>query len=1187
MAGEFKGLTIKFRGDASELTKALSTINGEMRVTSRSAADVERILRMRGASGNVQMLAQKVKLAGDRCKEWRERLDALRSAQEEMGERTDENAEAYDKLSEEIERAQARVEAYTQELHAAEAAYDRNASKLGKLGKKMQEVGTGMKTLGDGMQAAGSGLTRTVTAPLVALGTVSVKSAVDVDTALTGVRKTLDATESEYQALKDAAIESSKVQPVSAATILDIEALGAQLDFGIGELQEFSRVASGLDVATDMGWEDAATNMAQFSNIMKMSHEDVGRYGSTIVDLGNHHATTESAVSDMGMRIAAAGKQLGMSEADVLGLSAALTSMGVTAEAGGSSISTIMSNIDKDVAMQNENLKRWAEVAGMSADEFAQAWGDDCVGALARVLSGMEEATTEGSSMAVMLEELGIGSIRQTDIMKRLAGNTDLMTDAVARANAAWEENTALDAEVANRNESVASKFQVLANKLTAMAIEIGGPLADALLDVVDAAEPLIKKSGDLAMAFAKMDEGQQRSIIKWAAMAAAAGPLLTVFGKLTSGAGSMIGALGKGAEGLSVIVGQLKRGNGLGTAVSTLTESFEGAETAVLGLKVALGGLALGATILVISKMTERWRENRRRADELTGALDGMKTNTEGIARAFTIGATGIKEFGDAASLTRIDVDDLLGSLEEHNRRNAETRSEAEQSIGMLNEYKEVVDRLAGAGKVSAEDMGLLEWALKGIEEQTGKTYDATDVLEGKIEDENGSYIDLKESIDKVIDAKKREAETSAIQSMLTDTMTERLKAEQELSRAQESYERQYSTWAPGYIKSLQEQGMSYEDASRKAKDYFDNRSDVGSQYAQAVDIAAKAVKGLTKEEETYTQMLANVTQAEQEHWGDRESIIMTTEKMRQACEDLGFDAKKLAQEMQDAGISTEDFAKIGGDDFAKMAQMAGGSMEELVDLIGDYNATEFATKYGELHVDGEGQVVDALGRIYEWNGTEFVQKSLNVETNAAEAAGEVEELNQSSEKVKDRKSDVSAKVKGKKDVDALVESTKRVVKSVTSNVTAKVRGKGDVDNLLSTLANANGRNYSVTFTTYQKTIKSTETKDGPKARGAIISHAAGDILMANRRGDGVMWDSYNRIGEQGAEAIVPLQRPFADSFAEIIAEQMAKHGGAMGGPTYNMYIDRALVNGDAEIKAVMLNLFSVLMRKGAMNVG
>ena len=1140
MAGEFKGLTIKFKGDANDLSAALSRINKDMRITTRSGMEVNRILAMKGASGNVNLLAQNVKIAGDRCKEWQTRIDVLKEAQDNLGDRTVENAEQYDHLTEEIERAEARLDAYTQQLHEAEAAYDRNATKLGQFGQKMQDLGNGMQTVGGAMQSAGATLTHTVTGPLVALGTVSVRSAVEVDTALTGVRKTLDATEDQYQALKDAAIESSKVQPVDAATILDIEALGAQLGFSIDELEEFARVASGLDVATDMNWEDAATNMAQFSNIMGTSHDNVSNYASTVVALGNNLATTESAVSDMGMRIAAAGKAIGMSEADVLGLAGALTSMGVSAEAGGTAISTIMSSIDKDVATGSENLEKWASTAHMSAEDFAEAWKTGPVDALAAVLSGLEEATAQDQSMAVMLDELGISSLRQTDVMKRLASDTGKMTSAVALANDAWKENTALQAEVDNRNESMASKLQVLANKLQAIAIEVGEPLANALIDAVDAAEPLIQKVGDLAQAFADMDEDQQRTVIKLGLMAAAAGPLLTVFGKLTSGVGGLVTKLGAGAQAIAVFKGQMDRGQGF---VKSLTTSFKGAETGILGLKVALGALALAAVAAGVKILYDEMTEADRDARNLADAMSGIDANTEGLAAAFTLGATSMEDFGQKAGLAKSDIDGLLDSVREHNKRNAETRDSTASLIGELEHYKGVIDAAAGAGDSYAGSQGELEVAISRVNEILGTSFDKHQVLEGKYKDEAGEVHNLKDEIDNLIATKEREAQANALTEMATDAYKERVKAEQELQKAEDEYSQHWNAWAPNYIKSLQEQGVSYEEAERRAKDFFDNKSVRGSEYARNVEAATKAVSELTEEEQTYYDMLGDLTEAENAHWGKREGIIMTTEKMRDACERLGIDAAALSQGLQDAGVSVEDFARIGGDQFAIMAEMAGGDMATLIGYIQDYNATEFDSKYGELHVDGMGNVVDAKGTIMEFNGTEFVPKFLEVDTNAGEAAGEVEDLKQKSDAVTDKDAKVDASVSGKNLVEDLDKAIRTVPKSTGVSMTANVYGKGNVDNLLNTLASANGRTYDVYFNTHNTTYNRT-VNEGPRARGAIISHAAGDILMANKRGDGVMWDAYNRIGEQGAEAIVPLQRPFADDFAGTVADAMARQG-------------------------------------------
>ena len=343
----------------------------------------------------------------------------------------------------------------------------------------------------------------------------------------------VDGTEEQYNQLKEAAIEFSKTNAVSASQILDIQALGAQLGYSIDELQEFGEVVSGLDIATNMSAEEAATELAQFANIMGMSHDQTRNFGSTIVELGNNFATTEADISHMAMRIAGAGKSIGLTESDVLGLATALSSMGIEAEAGGTAISTIMSNIDKAVATNAGSVKTWAQTANMSVDEFTAAWGYDAVGALSAVLVGMDSATAAGGNMSQMLEDLGIDSIRQTDTMKRLANNSEFLGKAVETANRAWGENIALQAEVDNRNQSMAARFEMLKNKVTAVAEKVGTPLVNAALEFVDAAEPVLDVVSDAADAFADMDEEDQKMVVGLVAAAAAFGPAAIGCGKV------------------------------------------------------------------------------------------------------------------------------------------------------------------------------------------------------------------------------------------------------------------------------------------------------------------------------------------------------------------------------------------------------------------------------------------------------------------------------------------------------------------------------------------------------------------------------------------------------------------------------------------------------------------------------
>lgn len=129
------------------------------------------------------------------------------------------------------------------------------------------------------LSSFGKSATKAVTLPIAAVATACGAAAVNIDTSLTNVKKTVDGTEEQYQQLKQAAIDFSKTNAVSASQILGLQSLGAQLGFNIDELDEFSRVASGLDIATDMNAEQAASEMAQFANITKMAHDDISNYG--------------------------------------------------------------------------------------------------------------------------------------------------------------------------------------------------------------------------------------------------------------------------------------------------------------------------------------------------------------------------------------------------------------------------------------------------------------------------------------------------------------------------------------------------------------------------------------------------------------------------------------------------------------------------------------------------------------------------------------------------------------------------------------------------------------------------------------------------------------------------------------------------------------------------------------------
>lgn len=572
MANEYKGLTIKFEGDSVGLVAALGKIKAASRESNREVRTLQAALKTATQvdSSKVALLNERLKSQEAVVRSSREKVDALKQAQDDLAASGDTTSAAYQRLTKDLSVA----ETYLYRDRKALTEFAEAATPMGQAAENMRQWGAAVKDaggkiekLGGAFSSVGQTLTVGVSLPMVATAGVAVQSAVDIDTAWYGVRKTVDATEEKYQQLKDSAIELSKTQPVSAETLLNIEALGGQLGISTDNLEEFARVISGIDIATDLDAETAATELSRFMNITGLSQDKVSNLGSTLVDLGNHFATTESDIMHMAMRLASAGAQAGMTDADILGLSTSLSSMGMRAEAGGSALSRVINDINGAVATGSEKLSDYAAVAGMSADEFASAWRDNAANAFSDFLVGVAQVGDEAGSTQVVLDELGITEIRTSDAMRRLAGNTDLVKDAIGRANTAFGENTALTDEVNERNNSLASRFEVLKNRMTAIAEEVGKPLAEALLDLVDAAEPLIKGVGDLASGFAAMDKSQQQAIVKSAAMVAAIGPLMSVLGGVTSVAGKTVSGIGSIATGMGNAVGRI---NGFRTALTT-----------------------------------------------------------------------------------------------------------------------------------------------------------------------------------------------------------------------------------------------------------------------------------------------------------------------------------------------------------------------------------------------------------------------------------------------------------------------------------------------------------------------------------------------------------------------------------------------------------------------------------------
>lgn len=949
MADAFKGLTIEFRGETRRLTSALRQVQAESRGAAGEAREVDRALRFNPSS--IALATRQIQLMERQVAGATERLRVLRQAEREIG-RENMSEEQWTKLQAEIAIAEGRLDAYRRQLAEARIRQEAMNTSLGRFGQRLVDLSPRLDRVGRAMQAAGRGLTYGLTVPLAAAGAASVKAAVDIDTALTGVRKTVDGTEEQYQALKAAAVEFSLTNAVSAEQILDIQALGAQLGFAIDELQEFGEVVSGLDIATNMDADTAATEMAQFANICKMGHDEVSNYGSAIVGLGNSFATTESDISAMAMRLAAAGTQVGMSEADILGLATALSSMGMEAEAGGTALSTVMATIDKAVATGSESLADWAAAAQMSAEQFSEAWRADPVSALAAVLSGMEGATAAGGNMSVMLDELGVTSLRQTDAMKRLAGNSEFVARAVAVANEEWEANTALSAEVANRNESLAAKFEMLRNRVTAIAYDVGGPLADALLDVLDAAQPLVEAIASGARAFADMDEAEQRAVLSAVALSAAVGPLLNVGGRLLTHAKD----IGEACRGMAERMAASK------VAAGGMAGGMDRAAKSAAGLsKAQAGAVAALLAILAVDVMGQ--------LDDYRGALEDAAGATTGLRDALAAASASYEAAGPAAEGHVADlraVHDATREVISAQASMADGMRSTWDSVGRdaavaercASAIEELTSKAEAAGEgaaLTAAEQARLSSAVELLNETCGTSVEVIDAQRGALSATSGE-----------IRRSTREWEANlraqANQEALSDTLRQQADVKRQLAevdRALEEAERGWGLYVGDFpliaspaadaYHDLENQKRDLEAADRslsEAEAYYQGQlaefpswaapaAEAAGMLSQAAAAAAGSAEGASA---ATSQLSSDMAEAVEEIG----KLAAESEPFAAALAESGWSAEELAQRLAAAGVEAKDLAKAvedyaakAGDAFGVIEQKSDVSLEKMLDNL------------------------------------------------------------------------------------------------------------------------------------------------------------------------------------------------------------------------------------------------------------
>lgn len=314
---------------------------------------------------------------------------------------------------------------------------------------------------------------------------------------LVAVGKTTGISGRALDKLGDRITDISRDIPVATKNLLDIATVAGQLGLkSADDIAQFTETLGKLELASDIVGEEGAQSVAKIltvtGELRENGSDNIDKFGNVITRLGNNFAATESQILKVATRVSQGLAGFNVASEDVLALSSALKATGSEAEASGTAVQKTFRLIGKATQDGGEDLKAFADAAGLSTQAFAALFAQDPIKAFEALAVNLGKSGKTGSELNAVLERLGLSDERLVRTLNPLIKNYGELERAIVDARVESEKRTALDQEASTAADTLSSDLQALENAFNDLAKEIFKELGPALRDTVKLLEDTV-----------------------------------------------------------------------------------------------------------------------------------------------------------------------------------------------------------------------------------------------------------------------------------------------------------------------------------------------------------------------------------------------------------------------------------------------------------------------------------------------------------------------------------------------------------------------------------------------------------------------------------------------------------------------------------------------------------------------
>ena len=573
-------------------------------------------------------------------------------------------------------------------------------SQLSTFADNSENAGTRIEALGSSLTSVGTSLTTGLTLPIVGIGTASVSAAASFEEAMSEVQALTGATGSEFDALSEQAQELGASTRYSATEASNAMSELASAGFTTSEIM--SAMPGLLDLAAS-GNVDLATAAGIASSTLRGFGLEASETAHVSDVLAEAAARTNAGITDTGEAmkyIAPVASAMGISIEEVTAAIGLLSNAGIQGGQAGTVLRSALSRLASPSAEA-------AELMGQLGFNAYDAQGKmlplkDIIGNLETATAGLTDEQKQNAIVTIFGQEAMSGMLALT-----AAGPAQLeeLTNSLENCDGSASKMAK------TMQNNLKGKVTELKSALEGAGIAIGEKLIPALTNGV-------KKITEVVSAFNNLDEGTQKSIVKFGLVAAAIGPVVTIAGKLVTGFGKLITII----NGLSTAIG------GVGIAGMTTGLLAAGAAVGVFAAGVYVTHEALDVFNRKATKSREEMSFVEKAIADMTGEVTYSKQElidmglvyddfNENISEEFRSAIQSMDEDVDDFGLTlsQISLDNVL-TEQENNEFISRVDATLEECINAINEKQNTIqsglqEAFSVDGVLDDNDAAILNW--------------------------------------------------------------------------------------------------------------------------------------------------------------------------------------------------------------------------------------------------------------------------------------------------------------------------------------------------------------------------------------------------------------------------------------------------------------------------------------------